>query len=158
MSQTNSTKVNFISNYLKAQTEEQSWTLHNGAIPYQTDIVTTLKLLAENVFPNDSYNSVAYQEAIINAISGTLSEEVGIIEFWKKMGEQGCKSVSVMSGHLQFFQADNSEISITPYTKKIVFEAQSSFAKERARQRNAKIAEAKSQIAALKAQLAVQLF
>ncbi len=115
-----------------------------------TDIISSLQDLAQNTFPEDKFNIAAYMEAILNSLTENISPEIGVKDFWLKIGEIGCETLKIENGHLNFYKSDNSKIDITPYTQPIVFEAQSSFYKQRQMERKSYIETAKKQLTELK--------
>ena len=118
-----------------------------------TDMLSSLQDLAQNTFPEDRFNIAAYMEAILNSLTENISPEIGVKDFWLKMGEAGCQTIQVENGHLNFYKADKSKIDITPYTQPILFEAQSSFYKQRQLERKERIEAAKKQLAELRAEI-----
>lgn len=126
---------------------ENVWQQFNAETKFQTkSMIKCLEELAGKVFPTDNFNSNAYQEAIAKSLTETISPEVGVQDFWKAIGKAGCKTLRIIDGHLNFFDAKNAKMDITPYTQPIVFEAHSSFYKQRQMERESRIQEARTQL------------
>lgn len=131
----------------KRMTEENQWEQYNSRADfYVGNIQKSLEILAQKTFPTDSMNRKAYQEAIVKSMTETLSPEIGIKDFWEKMGDAGCTTLEIIDGHLNFFNAQNERMDITPYTQPIVFEAHSSYYEERIIERKERIKEAHQQL------------
>jgi hypothetical protein len=123
------------------------WQEFNAEVKFDgKSMVKSLEALAAQVFPTDSFNSNAYQEAIVNSLTETISPEVGIKDFWKAMNKAKCASLRIVDGHLNFFSAKNEKMDITKYTQPIVFEAHSSYYKQRQAEREKRIMEARKQL------------
>jgi hypothetical protein len=140
---------------LTAQKENQ-WQSFNSKQQvkfYPDNLRRTLKEIGDQLFPGSEYNSNAYQEAILNALSSTISPEIGVIDFWGKLTDLECEYVEIDNGHLNFFNAEGARIDITPFTQQIVFEAHSSYYKQRQKERLAAIAEARLQLEQLKKEI-----
>ncbi|MCC6643223.1 hypothetical protein IT411_00570 [Candidatus Peregrinibacteria bacterium] len=146
MAKTN-TKPTFAEDVAARQERENSWqSLHAEAKFNGKSMVKSLEELADSTFPADAYNSNAYQEAIAKSLTETISPEVGVKDFWEAMSKNGCKTLRIEFGHLNFYDAKNQKMDITPYTQPIVFEAHSSYYRERQAQREARIMEARKQL------------
>lgn len=105
--------------------------------------------LGDAIFPGNRESSSMYQEAIIASLVETISPEIGVLDFWKAIGKDGCSKVKIEQGHMNFYDSKNKLIDITKYTQSIEFYANSSFYDERMKERIAKIEEAKRQLAEL---------
>lgn len=110
------------------------------------DMTRSLQELAEKTFPTDEFNSKAYQEAIATALAETISPEIGVKDFWMNIGKAGCMKLAIIDGHLNFFDSKNEKMDITAYTRPIIFEAHSSFYKQRLLERQQHIKEARQQL------------
>jgi len=127
--------------------QENAWQQYNSNTRFHAkSMVKSLEELANKTFPTDTFNSNAYQEAIVESLTKTISPEVGIRDFWKAMAKAGCESISIENGHLNFYDQANAKIDITPYTQPIVFEAQSSYYRQRQLEREKRIIEARAQL------------
>lgn len=123
------------------------WQQYNAEAAFNgKDMVKSLEELAAKVFPSDSFNSNAYQEAIVSSLTETISPEIGVKDFWKAMDKAGCKTLRIVDGHLNFFNAGDEKMDITSFTQPIVFEAHSSYYKQRQSERESKIMEARKQL------------
>jgi hypothetical protein len=143
----NSQNFNFAERTAKRIAEESIWEQYSSRAKFHlTTMSKSLAELAEKTFPSDDYNNKAYQEAIIKSLTDTISPEIGVKDFWLKMGEEGCKSLEIENGHLNFYLENGKLIDIRPYTQAIVFEAHSSYYKQRQLERSEKIKEAKRQL------------
>lgn len=141
------TQTTFAERTAKTQAEQNVWQQYNAEAQFDAqNMLKSLEELANLTFPSDAFNSNAYQEAIVTSLTQTLSPEVGIEDFWKAMGQASCKTLRIVDGHLNFFDAKNKKIDITAYTQPIVFEAHSSFYKQRLLEREARITEARRQL------------
>lgn len=145
---TNSTsKKTFAQRTAETRASQNVWQQYNAEVKFnEKSMVKSLEALAENVFPADSFNSKAYQEAIVNSLTETISPEVGVKDFWKAMSKANCKTLRIIAGHLNFFDAKGEKMDITAYTQPIVFEAHSSFYKQRQAEREQRIMEARKQL------------
>ncbi len=127
--------------------QENTWQQYNAEAKFNSkSMVKSLEELAAKVFPSDAFNSNAYQEAMVNSLTETISPEIGVKDFWKALGKAGCKTLRIVEGHLNFFDGENQKMDITAYTQPIVFEAHSSFYKQRQMEREARIEEARKQL------------
>ncbi len=127
--------------------EENQWQQYNSAAKFfPGEMDKSLHALAEKTFPTDELNCRAYEEAIVKSLTETLSPEVGVKDFWGKMGEAGCKELRIEDGHLSFYVSKKERIDITPYTQPIVFEAHSSYYDQRVMERKQRIEQAKNQL------------
>ncbi len=139
-------KLSFAQRVEQRLTTENQWQQYNAGTKFVSgDMEEILKILATKTFPTDTQNRKAYQEAIATALTQTLSPEIGIKDFWNRMGEAGCQEVKIEDGHLNFYNKQG-KIDITPYTQPIVFEIHSSFYDQRAIERTHRIEEAKRQL------------
>jgi len=130
--------------------QESAWQQYSAEAKFNaTNMVKSLEALAKIAFPLDAFNSNAYQEAIAKSLTETISPEVGVKDFWKAMGKAGCKTLRIIDGHLNFFDGKSKKMDITSYTQSIVFEAHSSFYKQRLLEREQRILEARMQLQAL---------
>jgi len=130
--------------------QENVWEQYNSEAKFNAkDMADTLKILAQQTFPTDAYNGQAYQEALIQSLVSNISPEVGIKDFWKAMGEAGAKTTKIENGHLNFYNAKNERMDITAFTQPIVFEAHSSFYKQRQMEREKLISKAQKQLSEL---------
>jgi len=126
---------------------ENVWQQYNAETKFNAkSMVKSLEQLANMAFPTDAFNSNAYQEAIAKSLIETISPEVGVKDFWKAMGKAGCKTLRIVDGHLNFFNSKGEKMDITPYTQPIVFEAHSSFYKQRLLERENRILTARMQL------------
>lgn len=148
MAKTTNTQTASFADRTAAQTAtNNAWQQFNSAAKFNTkNMLKSLEDLANQTFPTDSFNSNAYQEALVQSLSATISPEVGVKDFWQAMGKAGCKTLAIVDGHLNFYAAGNQKIDITPYTQAIVFEAHSSYYKQRQQERAERIAAARSQL------------
>lgn len=145
MAKTN-TKTSFGQRVEARQHEENIWQSFGSEAKFNAkSMVKSLEELANATFPADAYNSNAYQEAIAKSLTETISPEVGVNDFWKAMANAGCKTLRIEAGHLNFY-ADKEKLDITPFTQPIVFEAHSSYYRQRLTEREARIMEAKRQL------------
>ena len=143
-------KLSFAERTANLQAQENAWQQYNSDTEFHVkNMVKSLEELAAKTFPTDSFNSNAYQEAIVESLTKTISPEVGIQDFWKAMGQAGCQSLRIDGGHLNFLDEKGQKIDITPYTQPIVFEAHSSYYRERQLERERRIMEAKMQLQSL---------
>lgn len=123
------------------------WQQYNAEAKFNAkSMVKSLEELAGKTFPSDNFNSNAYQEAIVDSLTETISPEVGVKDFWKKMGTAGCKTLRIVEGHLNFFDDKGKKMDITAYTQPIVFEAHSSYYRQRQLERETRILEARKQL------------
>ena len=130
--------------------QENVWQEYNAEAEYNaSSMLTSLEELAKLAFPMDAFNSNAYQEAIVTSLTATISPEVGVRDFWEALEKAGCKKLRIIGGHLNFFDSQEAKIDITPYTQPIIFEAHSSFYKQRLLEREQRIHEAKTQLQSL---------
>lgn len=141
------TKTSFAEDVAARQQRESSWQTFNAEAKFNgKSMVKSLEELANSTFPADAYNSNAYQEAIAKSLTETISPEVGVKDFWNAMSKDGCKTLRIEFGHLNFYNNQNEKMDITQYTQPIVFEAHSSYYRERQAQREARIMEARKQL------------
>jgi hypothetical protein len=127
--------------------QENAWQQYNSdARFYAKNMVKSLEELASLIFPTDNFNSNAYQEALVESLTKTISPEIGIKDFWKEMGKSGCKTLRIEDGHLNFLDEQGQKIDITHYTQPIVFEAQSSYYRQRQLEREKRIMIARQQL------------
>lgn len=139
--------LTFAERRAKLVEQENAWQQYNSEAPFYTeDMIQSLEKLANKTFPTDSFNSNAYQEAIVESLSKTISPEVGILDFWKAMGKAGCQNLLIEDGHLNFYTKNHQKIDITHYTQPIVFEAHSSYYRQRQLDRENRILEARKQL------------
>jgi len=144
---TTKTKSTFAERTAEHQAQENVWQQYNADAKFNArSMVKSLEELANQTFPSDAFNSNAYQEAIAKSLTETISPEVGVKDFWKAMGKAGCKTLRIVDGHLNFFDSKKAKIDITPYTQPIVFEAHSSFYKQRLLERESRILSARQQL------------
>lgn len=144
---TTKTKSTFAERTAAHQAEENVWQQYNAEAKYNAkSMVKSLEELASKTFPSDAFNSNAYQEAIVKSLTETISPEVGVKDFWKAMGKAECRTLAIVDGHLNFFNSEKAKIDITPYTQPIIFEAQSSFYKQRLLERETRILAAREQL------------
>jgi len=130
--------------------QENQWEQYNSATKFdKKDLRGCLELLSSKTFPSDEINRKAYAEAIAKSLTETLSPEVGIKDFWEAMGKAGCKELKIEDGHLSFYGAKKEKIDITPFTQAIIFEAHSSFYKQRKIERAERIKQAREQLETL---------
>jgi len=130
--------------------DEHAWQQYHARAKFNgRSMVKSLEELAQKTFPVDAANSRGYQEAIVRSLSETISPEVGVKDFWKAMGKAKCKTLDIENGHLNFLDAKGEKIDITPYTQPIIFEAHSSFYKQRQMEREARIMMARRQLKSL---------
>lgn len=123
------------------------WQQYNADAKFNSkSMVKSLEELAEKTFPSDNFNSNAYQEAIVASLTETISPEIGVKDFWKKMGDAGCQTLRIVEGHLNFFDAKENKMDITAFTQPIVFEAHSSYYTQRQMERETRIIEARKQL------------
>lgn len=140
-------KATFAERTAAEQAKQNIWQQYNSQTKFNAkNMVKSLEDLANQTFPSDSFNSNAYQEALIKSLTETISPEVGIQDFWKAMSKAGCKTLAIIDGHLNFFGDKNAKIDITPFTQPIVFEAHSSYYKQRQMEREARITAARGQL------------
>lgn len=143
----NFSKTSFAERTADLIAQEHSWQQYNSEAKFHSkNMLKSLEELAAQTFPTDTFNSNAYQEAIVESLTKTISPEIGVKDFWKAMTEANCKTLSIENGHLKFFTIDKTKIDITPYTQPIVFEARSSFYRLREAERENRILEAKKQL------------
>ncbi len=151
---TKTSNLSFAERTAQTQAEENSWQEYNTKTKFYPDhIRKTLEELADQVFPNDAYNANAYQEAILDALVQTIRETLGIRDFWAEMADHECEYVQIDNGHLNFYNAENQKIDLTPFTQKITFEAHSSYYKQRQKERREAIAAARAQLSQLKKEI-----
>lgn len=144
---TTKTNPTFAERTASRVTQENVWQQYNSAAKYNAkSMLKSLEELAGKTFPSDAFNSNAYQEAIVRSLTETLSPEIGVEDFWKAMNKAGCQTLQILDGHLNFFDPKNAKIDITPFTQPIVFEAHSSFYKQRLLEREKRILEARQQL------------
>lgn len=141
------TKMSFAERTAAEQAKQNVWQQYNSEAQFNAkSMVKSLEELANKTFPSDAFNSNAYQEAIVKSLTETISPEVGIKDFWKAMDQAGCKTMRIVDGHLNFFDSKKTKIDITAYTQPIVFEAHSSFYKQRQMERTSRIMQARAQL------------
>ncbi len=141
------TKSTFAQRTAQTTAAQNVWQQYNSQAKFNAkSMVKSLEELAGKTFPSDSFNSNAYQEAIVQSLTETISPEVGVADFWKAMGKAGCKKLQIVEGHLNFLDAKGGKIDITPYTQPIVFEAHSSYYRQRQLERETRITEARKQL------------
>jgi hypothetical protein len=141
------TKSTFAQRTAQTTAAQNVWQQYNSQAKFNAkSMVKSLEELAGKTFPSDSFNSNAYQEAIVQSLTETISPEVGVKDFWKAMGKAGCKKLQIVEGHLNFLDAKGGKIDITPYTQPIVFEAHSSYYRQRQLERETRITEARKQL------------
>lgn len=127
--------------------QESAWQQYNAEAKFNPkSMVKSLEELSKLAFPLDAFNSNAYQEAIAKSLTETISPEVGVKDFWTAMGKAGCKTLRIIDGHLNFFSGKAAKMDITSYTQPIVFEAHSSYYKERLLEREERILQARMQL------------
>jgi hypothetical protein len=137
--------------------EENSWEQYNSETKYDgRSMQKSLKDLALKTFPADPVNCVAYQEAVVQSLTETISPEIGIKDFWKAIGKDGCKFLKIEFGHLNFYAKNGNRLDITGYTQPITFGAESSIYSERLEERAQKILEAKKQLTELMSEIQQQ--
>ena len=142
-----SNQLSFAERTAQTVAEQNVWQQYNAEAEFNTEnMVETLEELADKTFPSDSFNSNAYQEAIVNSLTGTISPEVGVNDFWRAMGKAGCKTCQIVNGRLNFFDNQGEKIDITPYTQPIIFEAHSSYYEQRQIERKERIDKARAQL------------
>lgn len=141
------TKSTFAQRTAQTTAAANAWQQYNSRAKFNAkSIVKSLEELAGLTFPSDSFNSNAYQEAIVQSLTETISPEVGVADFWKAMGKAGCKNLEIVNGHLNFLDATGNKIDITSYTQPIIFEAHSSYYRQRQLEREARITAARQQL------------
>ncbi len=134
--------------------EENRWQMFDAETKYvASNMQKCVKNLGDIIFPYNEYNSNIYQEAIVNSLTETISPEVGIKDFWKNMGKDGCKTVKIEEGHMNFYDAKNKKMDLTKYTQPIVFYATSNLYEQREIERQKRIIEAKKQLEELMAEI-----
>jgi hypothetical protein len=144
------TQTSFAERTASRMAVENTWQQYNSRAKFNSrSMVKSLEELAAQTFPSDAFNSNAYQEAIVKSLAETISPEVGVNDFWKAMAKAGCKTLAIVDGHLNFYGSDEQKLDITPYTQPIVFEAHSSFYKQRQLERETRILAARQQLQAL---------
>lgn len=143
-------KPNFAERTAERVASESVWKQYNSQAKfYAQNMTRSLEELAKQTFPTDAFNSNAYQEAIVKSLVETISPEVGIKDFWKEMNKAKCASLSIIDGHLTFFDHNKQKLDITPFTQAIIFEAHSSYYKQRMLERQTRIMEARRQLESL---------
>lgn len=143
-------KQSFAQRTAETVASQNIWKQYNSQAKFYAENMTrSLEELAKQTFPTDEFNSNAYQEAIVKSLVETISPEIGIKDFWKEMNKSGCKTLSIIEGHLTFFDAKTTKIDITPFTQQIIFEAHSSYYKQRMLERETRIMEARRQLDSL---------
>lgn len=141
------TKQTFAQRTASTVATTNAWQQYNADTKFNSkSMVKSLEELAGKTFPSDNFNSNAYQEAILESLTETISPEVGVKDFWAKMGKAGCKTLRIENGHLNFYDAKNKKMDITAYTQPIIFEAHSSYYKQRQLERESRITEARKQL------------
>lgn len=143
---TNKNKISFAQRTAERLEQENQWQNYNAETEFDFEMTNSLENLAKQIFPFDDFNNKAYQEATVQSLTETISPEIGVKDFWQAMGEKECKSVRIIEGRLNFFDKKNQKIDITSFTQPIIFEAHSSYYKQRQIEREQKIAEAKQQL------------
>lgn len=144
---TTQNNVSFAERTASRVASENVWQQYNAEAKFNAgNMIKSLEELAKLAFPSDAFNSNAYQEAIVTSLTQTISPEVGVKDFWKSVGQDGCKSLRIIDGHLNFFNDKAEKMDITKYTQSIVFEAHSSFYKQRLMEREQRILAARSQL------------
>ncbi len=149
MAKTN-TNQTFVQRTAARVSQENAWQQYNSKAKFDAkSMIKSLEELAGKTFPSDAFNSNAYQEAIVKSLTETISPEVGVADFWKAIAKAGCKTLAIENGHLNFYGAKDLKLDITPYTQPIVFEAHSSYYKQRQLEREARILAAREQLQSL---------
>ncbi len=147
---TTETKSTFAERTATRTAQENIWQQYNTEAKYnRKSMVKSLEELANKTFPSDAFNSNAYQEAIVKSLTETISPEIGVQDFWKALGEADCQTLQIINGHLNFFDSKKTKIDITPYTEAIIFEAHSSYYKQRQLERETRILAARQQLQSL---------
>lgn len=143
----NPEKATFAARTAAEQAKQNVWQQYNSQTKFNAkNMVKSLEDLANQTFPSDTFNSNAYQEALVKSLSDTISPEIGVQDFWKALNKAGCQTLAIVDGHLNFYAANNTKIDITPFTQPIVFEAHSSFYKQRQLERSERITAARGQL------------
>ncbi len=140
-------KNSFAQRTAQTTAAQNVWQQYNSQAKFNAkSMVKCLEELAGETFPSDNFNSNAYQEAIVQSLTETISPEVGVKDFWKAMGQADCQKLAIIDGRLNFFDGTGAKIDITPYTQPIIFEAHSSYYRQRQLEREARITAARKQL------------
>ncbi len=143
---TNKNTTSFAQRTAERLEQENQWQNYNAEAEFDFEMTNSLGNLAKQIFPFDDFNSKAYQEATVKSLTETIFPEIGVKDFWQAMGEKECKIVRIIEGRLNFFDKKNQKIDITSFTQPIIFEAHSSYYKQRQVEREQRIAEARQQL------------
>ncbi len=147
----NTTTSSFAQRTEQTRTASQTFKRFAGQAKFYPDnIRKTLQELGTQMFPNNEYNNKAYQEAIVMSLTNIISPEIGIRDFWSDMTDHEAEIVRIENGFMKFYNAENQQIDITQFTQPIVFEAYSSYYKQRQKERKIMIELAKQQLDQLK--------
>lgn len=126
--------------------QENAWQQFQCQVKYNKDMATCIKNIGDTLFPDSPKNSSIYQEAIIKGLTSTIQEEVGILDFWKKIDNAKCKNVTIEDGQMNFYNEKAEKIDITTFTNQLEFPANSSVYDQREIERKNQILEAKKQL------------
>jgi len=127
----------------------------NSETRFSTDPDKNMGMLAKTAYPNDIENQERYAAKIKASLEAHLKEGESIHALWEYLAKEFCQTTAIIEGILRFFAGEKGEkeINIGKYLKSMEFEATSSIEKTKSAQHEKLVAQTRTELSALLAEI-----